>query len=158
MNVSRREWIRAACLATASFAVSRRAFGASWGEIAPITVYKTPTCGCCKEWVKHINASGFFKATVHDLDDLSSIKRSLGVPRALESCHTAVVGRLVIEGHVPADLIRKLGADPRPPKGIAGLAVPGMVSGSPGMEGGPKEPYDVIAFYTDGKTSIYARR
>ena len=158
MNVSRREWIRVVGLATASLVVTRRAFGATSGEVAKITVYKTPTCGCCKEWVKHVNASGFFKATVHDLDDLSSIKRSLGVPAALESCHTAVVGRLVIEGHVPADLIRKVGADPNPPQGIAGLAVPGMVAGSPGMETGTKEPYDVIAFYTNGKTSIYAHR
>ena len=121
-----------------------------------IAVYKTPSCGCCKEWVTHLAKNGF-APKVHDLEDLAETKASLGVPRALESCHTAVIGRYVIEGHVPADLIRKLVAEK--PKNILGLAVPGMVTGSPGMEVGKrKDPYDIVAFSADGKRSIYAHR
>ena len=121
----------------------------------PITVYKTPTCGCCKAWVDHLNKSGF-KAKTHDLNDLSETKDTLGVPDALR-CHTAVIGRFVIEGHVPADLIKKVVAEK--PANVLGLAVPGMPAGSPGMEvPGRKDPYDVIAFTRDGKRTIYAKR
>lgn len=153
--ISRREWLRAAALGAASVVVTRRAFGELLSAPIAITVYKTPTCGCCKEWVAHLAKNGF-APTVHDLDDLTQTKASLGVPRALESCHTAVVGRFAIEGHVPADLIKKLVGES--PKTIVGLAIPGMVQGSPGMESGRKEPYDVLAFTRDGKTSVYARR
>ena len=122
----------------------------------PITVYKTPTCGCCKAWIQHIAKSGF-KPTTHDLNDLSETKDMLGVPDALRSCHTAVIGRYVIEGHVPADLIRKLVA--QKPANVLGLAVPGMPAGSPGMEvPGRKDPYDVFAFTRDGKRTVYAKR
>lgn len=122
----------------------------------PITVYKTPTCGCCKEWVKHVEANGF-KAKTHDLQSLDETKRSLGVPERLQTCHTAVVGKYVIEGHVPADLVSRLVKEK--PANIIGLAVPGMPVGSPGMEvGKQKQPYDVIAFTKDGKQSVYAKR
>ena len=153
--ISRREWLRAAALGVASVLVTRRASAQVVSSPIPIAVYKTPTCGCCKEWVAHLAKNGF-TPTVHDLDDLAQTKAALGVPRSLESCHTAVVGRYLVEGHVPADLIKKLVSDA--PKGIAGLAVPGMVQGSPGMETGRKEPYEVVAFTRDGKTSVYARR
>lgn len=154
MSMTRRDWLRAAAGSVVASLVAKsvaRALGAP----PAFTVYKTPTCGCCKDWVKHVTANGY-KPVVHDLEDLTRIKADLGVPSALTSCHTAVVGRYVIEGHVPADLIKKLIAE-SPPK-IAGLAVPGMIQGSPGMETGRKEPYDVIAFTVDGKTSVYARR
>ena len=155
MTYSRREWLRTAALGAAGVLITRRAFAERTSAPIAITVYKTPTCGCCKEWVAHLAKNGF-APTVHDLDDLTQIRSSLGLPRALESCHTAVIGRYVIEGHVPADLIKKLVRES--PTTIVGLAVPGMVQGSPGMETGPKEPYDVIAFTRDGKTSVYARR
>jgi hypothetical protein len=90
-----------------------------------------------------------------DVEDLGPIKRKLGVPRALQSCHTAVVEGYVIEGHVPADLIRKM-LDEKPE--IAGLAVPGMPMGSPGMEGATRERYDVLTFDRAGRTTVYAHR
>src|ERR1051326_923405 len=105
MTVSRREWIRAVATGSGVFVACPHDLWAFAKPIA-ITVYKSPSCGCCKDWVKHVEANGF-AATVHDLDDLSRIKASMGIPRALESCHTAVVGRYAIEGHVPADLIKK---------------------------------------------------
>ncbi len=155
MTWSRREWLRATALGAAGVFVTRRMFGERVNAPIAITVYKTPTCGCCKEWVAHLTENGF-APTVHDLADLTQTKSSLGVPQALESCHTAVVGRYVVEGHVPADVIRQLVGEST--KAIAGLSVPGMVQGSPGMEVGRKEPYDVLAFTREGKTFVYARR
>ena len=119
-----------------------------------LTVYKTPTCGCCKEWVKHVQANGFTVKAV-DMNDLSQVKRDAGVPAALESCHTALIGTYVVEGHVPADLVKKMLAE-KP--AIIGLSVPGMVDGPPGMEQGNKQPYSVIAFAKGGTTRVYARR
>jgi len=124
-------------------------------EGAPvITVYKTPTCGCCKAWVEHLRAHGF-QVETHDKMSLRSIKEEYGVPRELESCHTAVVDGYVVEGHVPADLIERMLKE-RPQ--IAGLTVPGMPMGSPGMEGPRKDPYDVLTFDREGKTTVYDRR
>ena len=119
-----------------------------------IEIWKTPTCGCCKLWVDHIRSNGF-KPTVHDMPDVSAIKRKLGVPTTLESCHTAVVGGYAIEGHVPADVVRTMLKEK--PK-ILGLAVPGMPMGSPGMEGSRKDPYNVIAFQRNGQTTVFAKR
>ena len=120
-----------------------------------ITVYKSPSCGCCKEWVKHVTEAGF-AVKVIDMDDLAMIKSANGVPAALQSCHTGLVGSYVVEGHVPADLIKKMLAE-KP--AIAGLAVPGMVTGSPGMEqGNTKTPYSVVSFDRSGRTAVYAKR
>jgi len=119
-----------------------------------VTVYKSPACGCCKEWVKHMQANGF-SVTTHDVDDVMYAKTTNGVPLALASCHTAKVDGYVIEGHVPASDIKRLLKE-RPP--VAGLAAPGMPNGSPGMEqGGPKDRYDVISFDKQGRTAVYAR-
>jgi hypothetical protein len=151
--ISRRNWLRASIAAGASALLARRADALA--APTPITVYKTPTCGCCKQWVKHLEANGF-AVKVHDMDSLEEIKRSMGVPGELQSCHTGIVNKYVVEGHVPADLIQKMLKE-KP--AIVGLAVPGMPSGSPGMEqGGPKDRYDVIAFERGGKTHVYARR
>lgn len=122
----------------------------------PIAVHKSPTCGCCAAWVEHLRAGGY-PAIVQDLDDLTPIKRKLGVPRALHSCHTAVVEGYVIEGHVPADLIDRLLRE-RP--AVVGLAVPGMPVGSPGMEvpAQAAERYQVLAFDQKGRTTVFARR
>jgi len=92
---------------------------------------------------------------VHDTDDLDAVMTDFNVPRQLASCHTAKVGRYVIAGHVPADLIAKA---LREHPAIAGLAVPGMVTGSPGMEGGTAQPYDIVAWTAAGHTSLYAHR
>ena len=119
-----------------------------------IKVYKTPECGCCKAWVKHLRANGFVVETM-DMPDLSLVKQKYGVKPALQSCHTAVVNGYVIEGHVPADLIARMLKE-RP--AIAGLAVPGMPSGSPGMEGALKQQYEVLTFDRAGHSRVYARR
>lgn len=141
----------------------RFAVGAGVGVIAlprltalpNMTVYKSPSCGCCKEWVKHVQGAGFTVKTI-DMENLDAIKRTNMVPERLQSCHTALVGAYVIEGHVPADLIRKILTDRTP---ISGLAVPGMVTGSPGMEmGSAKPPYDVMSFDRTGKTAVFAKR
>jgi hypothetical protein len=119
-----------------------------------ITVYKTPQCGCCRTWVDHLRKNGF-EVTTHDVDDIAAIKTKLGVPSDLGSCHTAVAGSYVVEGHVPAVDIKKLLASK--PK-VAGVAVPGMPVGSPGMDvpGRTPDKYDVIAFARDGKRSVFA--
>ena len=121
-----------------------------------VTVYKNPSCGCCAAWVDHMRAAGF-ELEVHDLTDLQAIKAEHGISANLGSCHTALVDGYVVEGHVPADLVYKM-LDERPD--IAGLAVPGMVVGTPGMEvpGQPAQPYDVIAFDATGRTAVYAKR
>jgi hypothetical protein len=119
-----------------------------------VKVYKDARCGCCKEWVKHLEQNGF-KVETMDMPDLSAVKQKYGVMPEIQACHTAVVGGYAIEGHVPADLIiRMLKEKPA----IAGLAVPGMPSGSPGMEGAMKEQYDVLTFDRAGRTTVYARR
>jgi len=118
-------------------------------------VYKSPTCGCCRAWVEHMRQSGF-TVEAHDTANVDPVKDEGHVPLNGRSCHTARIGRYVIEGHVPADLIKKLLADH--PSDIAGLSVPGMVTGSPGMEGPNPQHYDVIAFTADGKTRVYATR
>lgn len=120
-----------------------------------IVVYKTPTCGCCGKWVDAMRAAGY-TLEVHDQDDLTQIKRGAGVSEANASCHTAQVGGYVLEGHVPLESIRRLLRE-RP--AIAGLAVPGMIVGTLGMEQGNQHPaYDVIAIGRDGRSSVYERR
>lgn len=134
-----------------------RAQGASnaQGALPAMTVYKSAQCGCCTAWVEHATAAGF-SVRVVNTEDLGTVKRELGIPTRLASCHTVVVGSFLIEGHVPAaDVKRLLAQRPR----VRGLAVPGMPVGSPGMEQGSPanyDRYDVIAFGADGSTSIFA--
>jgi hypothetical protein len=122
--------------------------------VPKIVVTKDPSCGCCGGWVDHLRASGF-TAEVIENPDINRVKARLGVPQDLASCHTAEIGGYVIEGHVPADAIRRLLAEKPPAKG---LAVPGMPVGSPGMEadGTRPEAYDVVLF-SDGRRSRFAR-
>jgi hypothetical protein len=118
-----------------------------------IEVYKTATCGCCVEWVKHLRANGFV-VRAHDVPEPGDYRRRHGIPDALGSCHTAVVAGYAIEGHVPAREIRRLLAE-RPP--AAGLSVPGMPVGSPGMEYRNRlDPYDVLLVARDGRTRVFA--
>lgn len=127
---------------------------AAAGENVLITVYKSPTCGCCTKWVDHIRDAGF-RVEVRDTSNVQPVKTEHGLPGHLASCHTALVDGYVVEGHVPADVIRRLLRE-RPE--VAGIAVPGMPMGSPGMEGSYKDPYQVIAFGKDGGTSVYESR
>jgi hypothetical protein len=121
----------------------------------PVKVFKTATCGCCQKWVDHLAAAGF-APEVEVLPTLDAVKDKSNVPSDLRSCHTALVGGYVVEGHVPADVVQRLLEEK--PK-VAGIAVPGMPIGSPGMEqGSRKDPYDVVAFTKDGKTSVYEKR
>ena len=117
-----------------------------------VTVYKTPTCGCCVKWIDHLEAGGLTVEAV-DLDSVAGIKREHGVPNELASCHTALVDGYVIEGHVPVEDVLRL-LEERPD--VAGLAVPEMPIGSPGMEGPNPERYEVIAFTEQGDTHTYA--
>ena len=122
--------------------------------VAEVTVYQNPTCGCCKKWVRHLRDNGF-KVTTHDVRDLRPIKAKHGVRPAIAACHTALVNGYVVEGHVPADVIKRLLIErPR----VAGIAVPGMPAGSPGMEGPRKERYRVLTFDAGGGTEVYATR
>ena len=119
-----------------------------------VTVTKDPSCGCCASWIDHLRASGF-TANVVEMVEVNRVKVRLGVPRELASCHTAEVGGYVLEGHVPADAIKRLLSEKPSAKG---LAVPGMPVGSPGMEveGSAPETYDVVLF-GNGKPKIFAR-
>lgn len=119
----------------------------------PITVYKTPTCGCCKVWVDHLRKDGF-KVSQIDLPNLNEIKAENGVPPMLKSCHTAVVEGYTVEGHVPMNDIWRL-LNQRP-KSIRGISVPGMPAGSPGMESSNPQPYDVFIFDDQGNTEVFA--
>lgn len=155
--MDRREWLRRGLGAAAAVlaAGAGRALEAQAGEQQVMEIWKTPTCGCCGAWVDHVRAAGF-RVRVHDLDSLDAIKRTLAVPQALWSCHTAQIGRYAIEGHVPAAEIRRMLRE-RP--AIAGIAVGGMPVGSPGMEvpGRGVDPYEVTAFTREGRRSVYAR-
>ena len=173
--LSRRAWLRLAAgsaagvvaggalagsaLASGAFAAvpqPARGTARAAARTAPpaITVYKSPTCGCCAKWVTHLRKAGY-TVTSNDTDDMDAIKRQLGVPDALASCHTGLVSGYVVEGHVPASVIQRLLRE-RP--SVAGIAVPGMPTGSPGMESlvGQKDPYDVMAFDRKGKSHVYA--
>ena len=123
-------------------------------ELPAMTVYKSQWCGCCTQWVEHMRESGF-QVEVKEANDLSLIKARYAVTSELSSCHTAVVDGYVVEGHVPADLVKRMLRE-RPD--VVGIAVPGMPIGSPGMEGGIKEAYDVLTFDSAGSSSVYARR
>jgi len=122
-------------------------------ETLEVTVYKSAACGCCNVWIGHLEANGFY-VRAHNVQNLDEIKREYGVNPKLNACHTARVGDYVIEGHVPAHDIKRLLAEKLD---VAGLAVPGMPLGSPGMEGPRKEPYNVYTFNKDGSTDVYAR-
>lgn len=116
-------------------------------EAAPMVVYKSPTCGCCGAWVDHVRENGF-EVEVKEVFDLEPIKAAAGVPGQMESCHTAMIDGYVVEGHVPAEDIKRLLSEKPDVKGIA---VPGMPIGSPGMEmGDQKEPYVSVLFGDKG--------
>lgn len=131
------------------------ACAAGWVAAAtPVEVFKSPNCGCCGGWIKHMEKNGF-EVTSHNVGDVPAERKKLGMPDRLASCHTAHVGPYIIEGHVPAaDIERLLKEKPR----ALGLAVPGMVAGSPGMDtDGKPEHFDTLLVRGDGSTRIFAR-
>lgn len=123
-------------------------------SLPPMIVHKSPTCGCCELWVEHVRAAGF-RVEVRHADNLNPVKERLGVPYAKGSCHTAEVGGYVVEGHVPAEDIKRLLAEKPDAKG---LVLPGMPLGSPGMEApdGRTQPYTVELVDRQGATSAFA--
>ncbi|WP_374679069.1 DUF411 domain-containing protein [Bosea sp. 47.2.35] len=147
---------RALMLGTAQMAAGLMLWRpATAAEALPkMTVTRDPNCGCCGAWVTHVKAAGF-PVEVIEIDDVAPLKTKLGVPDALASCHTAQVGGYVVEGHVPAEAIKRLLAER--PKAI-GLAVAGMPVGSPGMEvrGQAPDIYEVTIFST-GRQNVFAR-
>ena len=118
-----------------------------------ITVYKTPWCGCCGLWVDHLRQAGW-TARVIEVEDLAPVRARHGVPDRLASCHTGVVGRYAVEGHVPAADIDRL---IREAPAARALVVPGMPAGSPGMESAGREPYVSLLLLADGRTRVYGR-
>ena len=117
-----------------------------------IMVYKSPTCGCCKKWVKHLEKEGF-NVTTKDMRNMKPIKQQFGVNPQFQSCHTAKIGNYFIEGHVSASDIKRLLKE-KPD--IKGLSVPGMPMGSPGMEGHRKDKYNVIAIDKNNNATVYS--
>jgi hypothetical protein len=141
-------------LASAAVATLAAAAWPSPRTAAPtvITVYHSPTCGCCKKWVSYLQANGFTVKSIEQ-EDLSGVQADAGVTGKLASCHTALVQGYVIEGHVPAaDIQRLLREKPK----VTGLTAPGMPGAGPGMDAG-KDPYDVLTFDAKGTTTVWAR-
>lgn len=125
----------------------------AYAQQTVIEVYKSPYCGCCTDWIKHLKQHGF-AVKAHDVADASAYRAKLGVPDELGSCHTALVGGYAIEGHVPAREIRRLLSE-RPK--AKGLAVPSMPLGSPGMEGPRSDSYEVLLIQAGGRYSVYQK-
>ena len=123
------------------------------GRRVEMTVHRSPTCGCCGKWIEHMQQQGFVIKDVKTAD-MEAIKRRVGVPKALESCHTAEVEGYIIEGHVPAaDVKKALTTHSK----LLGLSAPGMPAGSPGMEmGGKKDRFAVIAFDKQGNAEKFS--
>jgi hypothetical protein len=149
---SRRAFIAAAAASTAASASWQSALAAE--TLPKMTVTRDPNCGCCGNWVTHVTAAGF-PVEVVEVPDVAPLKERLGVPDPLASCHTAEIGGYVVEGHVPAEAIKRLLTE-RPK--ATGLAVAGMPVGSPGMEVAGQQPdsYDVVIF-SAGRQNVFAR-
>lgn len=148
MNGNRRRFLKACAVTTmvVTMPVARAA-----GATRAIDVYRDPGCPCCEKWADHLRAHGFVVRT-HDAQDTSVYRKRFGVPENIAGCHTAVLGAYVIEGLVPAREIERLLAE-RP--AAAGLAVPSMPPGAPGMESDQRVPYDVLLFARNGRYTVY---
>ncbi len=126
----------------------------AFGETLPVVdVYETATCPCCKDWDAHMRKNGF-NVRVHIVDDPSKSREKFGMPHRYGSCHTARIGNYTIEGHVPADDIKQLLKEK--PTAV-GLSVPGMVQGSPGMEGPNSMPYSSMLVLPNGTATVYIK-
>jgi hypothetical protein len=140
---------RRSALAIFAAGLVARVYPAS-AQTPAIIVHKDPNCGCCTGWVRHLKGAGFV-VTVEETADLQAVRKRFGVPHDLAACHTAEIAGYVIEGHVPALAVRQL-LEMRP--AAIGLAVPGMPAGSPGMEGGAPQKYNVVLFGPSGRQSF----
>ena len=153
-NHTRRTLLAAALAAGLAPAFAQQGTGAN--KKTPIEVWKDPSCGCCKDWVSHLESNGF-AVKVNETGNNAARSR-LGIDRKFGSCHTAQVGGYAIEGHVPASDIRRLLKEK--PTAV-GLAVPGMPVGSPGMDGpvygGRKDAFDVLLLTRDGGSKVFQR-
>jgi hypothetical protein len=147
--------IAAVAIAGFAYGVAAQQKAPAAGALPKVTVYKTSSCGCCRLWVDHLKKSGFdVQAMDVSSADVRAVSKAAGLKDEDVSCHTAKIGNYIVEGHVPADDIKRLLKE-KP--AIAGLSAPGMPQGSPGMEQGAKEPYDVIAFTKDGRSTGFAK-
>jgi len=137
-----------------ALAASILSFTAAAAEALPVAeVFKSPYCGCCTGWVDHMKKNGF-EVKVQSVNDVPAARKKLGMPEQYGSCHTTKIGNYVIEGHVPAEDVKRLLA--QKPKAI-GLAVPSMPPGSPGMESDKPVPYETLLVRADGSTRVFAR-
>ncbi len=135
--------------------ISALAFAVSLSALAadiPVKLYRNPNCGCCDLYAEHLEANGF-DVTLIDTFDMASIKHRFGVPEKLEGCHTATIGGYVVEGLVPASLVKRLLDERRPVKGIS---LPGMPVGAPGMPGDKRAPLEVYYLGKQGKPEVFA--
>lgn len=154
--LTRRQLLGALAGSGAALGLGQGAASAMQAGPARMVMHRSPSCGCCLGWVDHARRAGF-TVSIQNSNDMQAVKRRLGVPEALASCHTVEVGGYVVEGHVPlADVTRLLRERPR---GVRGLAVPGMPAGSPGMEmpGGERQPFTTFAFDARGGRRVFAR-
>lgn len=152
LPISRRRWMGFAASAMV-VAITRRAWALGPEAGAAMTVYRSPTCGCCNKWIAIMRKAGH-TITERDMDDVTPVKRERGIPEQLYSCHTAVAGAYLFEGHVPPDLVERV---LREKPAFLGLAAPGMPQSAPGMDIG-HERYEVLSFTKAGKTAVYAVR
>lgn len=151
-DAGRRKFLQATLSLTLLAPALTGGAGAMLADPIDITVYKDPACGCCAKWVEHLQANSF-AVVVHETADMAPVRQQYLVPEALQACHTAIIGGYVIEGHVPADDIRRL-LNQRPK--ARGLAVAGMPAGSPGMEtDGPAGHFDVMQFADTGEPQLF---
>ncbi len=148
---SRRELLKLVAGVAAAFGVPRLADAQAKPRLV---VYKDPSCGCCQQWVVHMQANGY-EAAVNNVTPMDPIKTQHKIPQKLQSCHTTLVGGYVIEGHVPASDVGRLLKEK--PKGILGLTIPGMPQSAPGMDLKPFQPYVVLTFDAQGRTAEFAR-
>lgn len=153
---SRRKFVQTSLSLLAITALGYSKVGMAAIQPDTVTVWKTPTCGCCKDWVIHLRKEGFNVVT-NDVNDTAPVRQKLGLPAKFGSCHTAQVGGYVLEGHVPAQEVKRL---LREKPAAIGLAVPGMPVGSPGMEMkgemlGVRDAFNVLLVTTDGNSRVY---
>lgn len=135
-----------------AFAIAPAVTVAAAAMTNAIEVYHDPACGCCVNWIRYMQAQGY-AVTSHEDQSMAVVKTRLGMPAGAASCHTALIGGYVIEGHVPVEDIRRLLAEHPDARG---LAAPGMPMGSPGMEMGEPERYDVLLIARDGSSRVFA--
>ncbi|MBI2548198.1 DUF411 domain-containing protein [Candidatus Woesearchaeota archaeon] len=123
------------------------------GGAQTATIFKAPGCGCCSLYAQYLEQKGF-AVTVKDSDDVLKVKKNYGIPMDMQSCHTVTVGNYFVEGHVPLEAIQKMMTEQ---PDIAGIAMPGMPSGSPGMPGSKQGDFVIYAVHKDGTTSEFMR-